>query len=89
MTESEKIALTKYDLYYEQRMTRLESALENLGYEQRLTRVESTCENLKKDVSDIKVELKDIHADLKWILGIMGTMTVILVGLMAHGFKWF
>lgn len=73
MTESEKLVITKYDLYFEQR----------------LTRVETTCENLKKDVAEIKIELKNIHADLRWMLGIMGTMTVILVSLMGHGFKWF
>ena len=31
MTESEKIAITKYDLLYEQRMTRVESAIESLS----------------------------------------------------------
>jgi len=33
MTEAEKIAITKYDLYYESRMTKVESAMESLTYE--------------------------------------------------------
>jgi G3E family GTPase len=31
MTEAEKIVITKYDLIYEQRMTRVETALESLA----------------------------------------------------------
>jgi len=30
MTENEKLAITKYDLYYESRMTKVETTLENL-----------------------------------------------------------
>lgn len=73
MTESEKIVITKYDLYYEARMTKVESAVESL----------------RNDVKEIKIDIRDIHSDLKWILGVMGTMSVIIIGLMAHGFKWF
>lgn len=73
MTEAEKVAITKYDLYYEQRMTR----------------AESTVESLKNDIKEIKMDIRDIHADMKWMLGIMGTVSVIIIGLMAHGFKWF
>ncbi len=35
MTEAEKITITKYDLLYEQRMTRVETILE--GMEKRMT----------------------------------------------------
>jgi len=35
MTEAEKMTITKYDLLYEQRMTRVETALE--GMEKRMT----------------------------------------------------
>ncbi len=31
MTEQEKIAITKYDLMYEQQMTRVETTLENMN----------------------------------------------------------
>jgi GTPase len=73
MDIQEQISITKYDLYYESRMTKVESAVESL----------------KDVVKEIKVDIRDIHSDLKWILGIMGSMTIIIVGLMAHGFKWF
>lgn len=42
MTEQERVAITKYDLYYEQRMTRVESAVETLV----------------KDVREIKKDMK-------------------------------
>lgn len=42
MTEAENIAITKYDLLYEQRMTRVETALEGLSV----------------DVKEIKKEMK-------------------------------
>ncbi len=66
MTEAEKVVITKYDLYYESRMTKMETIAEEL-----------------------KNDIKEIKFDLRWMLGIMGSTTVILVGLMIHGFKWF
>lgn len=42
MTEAEKIAITKYDLYYESRMTKVESAVEEL----------------KEDTKEIKSDLR-------------------------------
>ena len=41
MTDAEKMAITKYDLYYEQRMTK----------------VEATNESLKEDIKYIKDDL--------------------------------
>lgn len=77
MTDAERMAITKYDLFYEQRMTKVETALEGL----------------KEDMSDIKIEFRamrsDFNADIKWMLGIVGSVGLILAGLMAHGFKWF
>ena len=42
MTEQEKLVITKYDLFYEQR----------------ITRVESIVENLKDDAKEIKTDLR-------------------------------
>lgn len=42
MKEAEKAAITKYDLYYESRMTKVESAIETITY----------------DVKEIKKEIK-------------------------------
>lgn len=66
MTEAEKLTITKYDLYYESRMTKMETIAEEL-----------------------KSDMKEIKADLRWMLGVMGATTIILAGIMAHGFKWF
>ncbi len=65
-TEQEQIAITKYDLYYESRMTKMETIAEQL--------IETT---------------KEIKNDLRWMFGIMIGFSGILLGLMAHGFKWF
>ena len=73
MTEQERIAITKYDLYYEQRMTKVETAVENLN---------DNVRNLRVDIKEIESEIK---ADFRWLLGMM----VALFGLMAHGFHWF
>jgi len=81
MTDAEKIAITKYDLLYEQRMSR----------------VETTLENMDKYMRDLKTDIREVSkADFRWIAGIMiggfgtlfGLMSA-LFGLMAHGFKWF
>jgi hypothetical protein len=66
MTKEEQIAITKYDLYYESRMTKVEYAIEHLMN-----------------------DTKEIKADLRWILGIIFAFGSIIMGLMAHGFKWF
>jgi hypothetical protein len=66
MTDAEKMAITKYDLYYESRMTKVESAIESL-----------------------KTDIKQIHTDLRLMLGAFATFGIGILGLMAHGFKWF
>ncbi len=66
MTEAEKMAITKYDLYYESRMTKVEAIVESLAG-----------------------DMKEIKADLRWLLGVIGAVGLIIVGVMAHGFKWF
>jgi hypothetical protein len=42
MNEAEKMTITKYDLYYESRMTRMES----------------TTESMKEDIKEIKTDLR-------------------------------
>jgi hypothetical protein len=83
-TDQEKIAITKYDLLYEQRMTR----------------TETQSENTIKAISEITSTLKEIKSEMKsdfhWLLGIMISGLGIILGanagmfaVMAHGFKWF
>ncbi len=73
MTKDEQLAITKYDLLYEQRMTR----------------VETTIENLTQTMKEIRQDMREIRIDYRWILGIMLTGFTGLFGLMAHGFHWF
>jgi hypothetical protein len=77
MTEQERIAITKYDLYYEARMTKVECAVDEL----------------KKDISEIKHDVheirKDMRNDFRWTLGIFLGSTAGTLITMAHGFKWF
>lgn len=77
MNEAEKLIITKYDLLYEQRITRVETAMENL--------VQNTNE-INHDLREIK---QDIKSDFRWLLAIMLGSNAGLFALMAHGFKWF
>lgn len=61
----EQIAITKYDLYYESRMTKMETLY-----------------------TEIIGDIKEIKLDLRWMLGIWISINIIMLGLMAHGFKW-
>lgn len=73
MTENEKLIITKYDLLYEQRMTRVESSIE---------RLDKTTNDLMYEVKEIR---KDMKSDFRWLLGMM----LAIVGLMAKGFHWY
>ena len=77
MTDAEKISITKYDLYYESRMTKVESALES---------VKIDVKEIKTDLRGLRKEFKD---DFKWLFIFMVGGFGGLFGLMAHGFKWF
>ena len=80
MTKNEQLAITKYDLLYEGRMTRVETALEGIV---------KTMDSMAYDIREIR---KDMKTDFRWILGMMVLMLGgfgSLFGLMAHGFKWF
>lgn len=76
-TEKEKLAITKYDLLYEQRVTRVETSMENLAI---------VCKNLSQDVREIKSEIK---SDFRWLFTLIIGSNAGLFALMAHGFKWF
>ncbi len=69
MTDHEKLLITKYDLLFESR----------------LTKVEATMDHVCKSMDD---NFKEIKSDLRWMFGIMLTFSGVLLGLMAHGFKW-
>jgi cell division protein ZapA (FtsZ GTPase activity inhibitor) len=71
--EQEQIAITKYDLYYESRMTRMETI----------------AEELKQSVKEIREDVREIRTDLKWFFGIVLGLTCIIFGIMARGFHWF
>lgn len=43
---------------------------------------------LKNDQNHIFKMLDKIEAQQKWLLGLMGTGFISLLGLMAHGFHW-
>ncbi len=77
MNEQEKMIITKYDLLYEQRMTRVETLMEN---------VVTVMTNLSLEVKELR---KDMKSDFRWLLGIIIGSNAGLFALMAHGFKWF
>ena len=66
------LIITKYDLLYEQRMTR----------------VETTCNHLKKGMDDLRHDVKDLKSDFRWMFGFMISGFAGLFVMMAHGFHW-
>lgn len=77
MTEQEKLSITKYDLFYEQRMTRVETTLENLD------------KYIREVSKDMKSDFRWILIIMLSGFGLTWGMMAGLFGLMAHGFKWF
>jgi hypothetical protein len=73
MTEAEKIIVTKYDLLYEQRMTRVETNLEGIG---------KAIEKLDKDFRLILIIMIGGFGSTFAMIG--G-----LFSLVAHGFHWY
>lgn len=76
-TQQEQLTITKYDLLYEQRMTRVETSMSNL---------DSTLKEIKSEMKEIRGDMK---TDFRWLLSIMILFSSSLAGLMAHGFHWF
>jgi len=77
MTEHEKMIITKYDLMYEQRMTRVETSLESL---------DKRMESIERRMID---GFKEMKTDFRWLVLIMLGGFGTLFGFVAHGFKWF
>lgn len=69
MTDKEQMLITKYDLMYEARLTRVETVLENID-------------------KNMTVNFKEIKSDMRWLFGMMITMSGILLSIMAKGFHW-
>jgi|GEM_PF-2266454 hypothetical protein len=76
-TEYEQMLITKYDLMFESRLARVETAQEN------------TAQNLISAEKNLMDAIKEIKSDLRWMFGIMLGFSGILLGLMAKGFHWF
>jgi len=72
MTEQEKMSLTKYDLYFESRLSKLEAIQESLNDE---------VKQIKKDMAYMKSSMK---SDFRWLVSLM----LALLGVMAKGFNW-
>ena len=76
LTENEKIILTKYDLFFESRLSKLEVIADEL---------KTNTDEIKRD---LKEDVKEIKHDLRWMLGTWITLNTIMLGLMAKGFNW-
>lgn len=55
---------------------------------QLFTREQLNIELLKQKDNEIEKTLERIENTQKWMLGLMGSGFISLLGLMAHGFKW-
>jgi hypothetical protein len=72
-TTQEQLTITKYDLYYEARMTKMETIAEEMK------------EGMKEMRNEIRALRSDFKTDFRWLFGVL----IIVCGIMAHGFKWF
>ncbi len=72
-TKEEHIAITKYDLYYESRMTKVESAIEHMA----------------EDIKEIKTEYRWLFRLMIGGFGSIVTLIGAMFVVMAHGFEWF
>ncbi|HJY22919.1 MAG TPA: hypothetical protein VJ279_08550 [Hanamia sp.] len=71
--EHEQLIITKYDLLYEQRMTRVESAIENI----------------QRNMDEIRIDFRWLVGIMLGGFGGLFAMSAGMFALMAHGFKWF
>ncbi len=74
MTEQENITITKYDLLFESRLTRVEKIMDLFN---------KRMDHLDKNMAD---NFKEIKTNLRWLLGIIIGFGG---GLMAKGFHWY
>jgi hypothetical protein len=72
--DAEKLAITKYDLLYEQRMTRVETTLENMD------------KNMRQNFTEIKADMK---SDFRWLFSLMIVFSGSILGIVAKGFHWY
>lgn len=78
MTNEEmQLKMTKYDLLFESRLTKVETSLDHL---------DKTMDDLKKEVKD---GFTDVRSDFKWIFKMMLGFSAILLAVMSKGFHWY
>lgn len=79
MTKDEQVQLiiTKYDLLFESRLSKIETTLEKAE------------KNLDGTFRSLNDTIKEIKNDIRWMFGIMLSFYGIMLGLMAKGFHWF
>lgn len=77
MTDQEQLLITKYDLLFESRLSKVETHIDALNAHLGLmhNQTNDTC--------------KEIKSDLRWMFGMFLGVSVMLCGLMAKGFHWF
>lgn len=68
-TKEEQMIITKYDLLFESR----------------LSKVESSIDHMNKSMDDIKVDMRGIKSEFRWLFGLI----LVLGGMMAKGFGWY
>lgn len=99
INEEERATITRFDLLFESRVTRLESATINIEkslYEIKES-IKSLRDELKSDIrsqgGDLKDELRELRKESRagfiWLLSTFTTLITALGATMAHGFHWF
>ena len=76
MKSNSELLITKYDLLFESRLTRVESISEKLA------------ETIKENKADSNELLKEMKSDFKWIMGIVILVQGATLGALVKGFEW-
>ena len=91
ITENERMILTKYDLYFESRLSKVESAISHI--DKRMDIIDKRIDGMDKRIDGLDQRMsdgfKEMKSDFKWLVLIMLSGFGTLFGLMAHCFKWF
>lgn len=78
-TKEEKISITKYDLLFESRLSKVETKFDT---------IDTKFDAIDHKFKIIDTDIKEIKTDLRWLLGLMISFSTIMIGIMAKGFHW-
>lgn len=91
-TKDEQLIITKYDLLFESRLTRVETTLENVNTS--IIKLENKIDNVKtsfeKSLNDSKEAMtksvSEVKTDFRWMFGLWVSFSIVMLGLVFKAF---